>query len=274
MTLLEVKNLKRGFGSKTFNTRIEVLKGVNLSIKKGELVALMGPSGCGKSTLLNIIGGLLRGDSGEIELEDTSSIGTIRKVSNVKDKLEEKLNRDFDGDGEIGNANKFIYGTKNPNKVVNVRRNGIGWIFQDFHLLEQLTAQDNVALALEIKGMKKEEADEKAIEALIKVGLEDRIDFPAGQLSGGQQQRVAVARAISGSRTLLLADEPTGNLDVKSGEDVLNLFKELCSDPVNPISILMVTHDPMLATKADRMLLMKDGITAASNIKDAWGVTE
>ena len=274
MTLLEVKNLKRGFGSKTFNTRIEVLKGVNLSIKKGELVALMGPSGCGKSTLLNIIGGLLRGDSGEIELEDTSSIGTIRKVSNVKDKLEEKLNRDFDGDGEIGNANKFIYGTKNPNKVVNVRRNGIGWIFQDFHLLEQLTAQDNVALALEIKGMKKEEADEKAIEALIKVGLEDRIDFPAGQLSGGQQQRVAVARAISGSRPLLLADEPTGNLDVKSGEDVLNLFKELCSDPVNPISILMVTHDPMLATKADRMLLMKGGITAASNIKDAWGVTE
>jgi putative ABC transport system ATP-binding protein len=274
MALLEVKDLKRGFGSKTFNTRIEVLKGVNLSIKKGELVALMGPSGCGKSTLLNIIGGLLRGDSGQIELEDTSSLGAIRKVSNAKDKLEEKLNKDLDGDGKIGNINKFIYGTKNPNKVVNVRRNGIGWIFQDFHLLEQLTAHDNVALALEIKGMKKEKADEKAREALIKVGLEDRIDFPAGQLSGGQQQRVAVARAISGSRTLLLADEPTGNLDVKSGEDVLNLFKELCSDPVNPISILMVTHDPMLATKADRMLLMKDGITAASNIKDAWGLTE
>jgi len=274
MALLEVKDLKRGFGSKTFNTRIEVLKGVNLSIKKGELVALMGPSGCGKSTLLNIIGGLLRGDSGQIELEDTSSLGAIRKVSNAKDKLEEKLNKDLDGDGKIGNINKFIYGTKNPNKVVNVRRNGIGWIFQDFHLLEQLTAHDNVALALEIKGMKKEKADEKAIEALIKVGLEDRIDFPAGQLSGGQQQRVAVARAISGSRTLLLADEPTGNLDVKSGEDVLNLFKELCSDPVNPISILMVTHDPMLATKADRMLLMKDGITAASNVKDAWGLTE
>jgi putative ABC transport system ATP-binding protein len=242
MTLLEVQELKRGFGSKTFNTRIEVLKGVNLSIKRGELVALMGPSGCGKSTLLNIIGGLLRADSGKIELDLLDS--------------------------------KYIYGKENPSGVVEVRRNGIGWIFQDFHLLEQLTAQDNVALALEIKGMKKEEADEKAIEALIKVGLEDRIDFPAGQLSGGQQQRVAVARAISGSRPLLLADEPTGNLDVKSGEDVLTLFKELCRDPLNPISILMVTHDPMLATKADRMLLMKDGITAASNIKDAWGVTE
>ncbi|MDE0741757.1 MAG: ABC transporter ATP-binding protein [Candidatus Poseidoniia archaeon] len=242
MTLLEVQELKRGFGSKTFNTRIEVLKGVNLSIKRGELVALMGPSGCGKSTLLNIIGGLLRADSGKIELDLLDS--------------------------------KYVYGKENPSGVVEVRRNGIGWIFQDFHLLEQLTAQDNVALALEIKGMKKEEADEKAIEALIKVGLEDRIDFPAGQLSGGQQQRVAVARAISGSRPLLLADEPTGNLDVKSGEDVLTLFKELCRDPLNPISILMVTHDPMLATKADRMLLMKDGITAASNIKDAWGVTE
>jgi len=242
MTLLEVQELKRGFGSKTFNTRIEVLKGVNLSIKRGELVALMGPSGCGKSTLLNIIGGLLRADSGKIELDLLDS--------------------------------KYVYGKENPSGVVEVRRNGIGWIFQDFHLLEQLTAQDNVALALEIKGMKKEEADEKAIEALIKVGLEDRIDFPAGQLSGGQQQRVAVARAISGSRSLLLADEPTGNLDVKSGEDVLALFKELCHDPLNPISILMVTHDPMLATKADRMLLMKDGITAASNIKDAWGVTE
>lgn len=242
MTLLEVQELKRGFGSKTFNTRIEVLKGVNLSIKRGELVALMGPSGCGKSTLLNIIGGLLRADSGKIELDLLDS--------------------------------KYIYGKENPSGVVEVRRNGIGWIFQDFHLLEQLTAQDNVALALEIKGMKKEEADEKAIEALIKVGLEDRIDFPAGQLSGGQQQRVAVARAISGSRPLLLADEPTGNLDVKSGEDVLTLFKELCRDPLNPRSILMVTHDPMLATKADRMLLMKDGITAASNIKDAWGVTE
>jgi ABC-type lipoprotein export system ATPase subunit len=179
--------------------------------------------------------------------------------------------------GEItinSGENNYNYGTKNPSRVVNVRREGVGWIFQDFHLLEQLTAHDNVALALEIKGTKKEEADEKARDALIRVGLEDRMDFVAGQLSGGQQQRVAVARAIAGSRPLLLADEPTGNLDVKSGEDILVLFKELCSDRVNPISILMVTHDPMLATKADRMLLMSDGITAASNIKDAWGVTE
>ena len=240
MTLLEIKNLKRGFGSG--RRRLEVLKGVNLKMKKGELVALMGPSGCGKSTLLNIIGGLHKGDSGSISIES-------------------------------GNV-KHSYGTKNPSRVVDVRRYGVGWIFQDFHLLEQLTAIDNVALALEITGMEKEEAEGKSREALIKVGLEDRMDFIAGQLSGGQQQRVAVARAISGSRPLLLADEPTGNLDVKSGEDIMVLFKELSSDKKNPVSVLMVTHDPMLATKADRMLLLKDGLTAASNIKDAWGVEE
>ena len=240
MTLLEIKNLKRGFGSG--RRRLEVLKGVNLKMKKGELVALMGPSGCGKSTLLNIIGGLLKGESGSITIESETM--------------------------------KHSYGTKNPSRVVDVRRYGVGWIFQDFHLLEQLTAIDNVALALEITGMEKEEAEEKSREALIKVGLKDRMDFIAGQLSGGQQQRVAVARAISGSRPLLLADEPTGNLDVKSGEDIMLLFKELSSDKKNPVSVLMVTHDPMLATKADRMLLLKDGLTAASNIKDAWGVEE
>jgi len=240
LTLLEIKELKRGFG--TGRRRLEVLKGVNLKMKKGELVALMGPSGCGKSTLLNIIGGLLKGDSGSITINS----------------------------GKICHN----YGTKNPNRVVDVRRYGVGWIFQDFHLLEQLTAIDNVALALEITGMSKEEAEEKSRVALIKVGLDDRMDFIAGQLSGGQQQRVAVARAIAGSRPLLLADEPTGNLDVKSGEDIMVLFKELATDKMNPVSVLMVTHDPMLATKADRMLLLKDGLTAASNIKDAWGVEE
>ena len=169
MQLLEIKELKKGFGSETFNTRVEVLKGINLEIKRGELVALMGPSGCGKSTLLNIIGGLLPGDEGEIELED---------VNNTE-------------------ATKFTYGTDTPNKVVNVRRNGVGWIFQDFHLVEHLTAIDNVAMALEIAGMEQDEAEEKAKSALTKVGLGDRIDFGAEQLSGGQRQRVAVARAIA-----------------------------------------------------------------------------
>ena len=246
MVLLEVKNLKKGFGSKAFKTRIEVLKGINLKIKRGELVALMGPSGCGKSTLLNIIGGLLPGDDGEIELEDVSS---------------------------NENSKKFNYGTKPPNKVVNVRRSGVGWIFQDFHLVEHLSAIDNVAMALEISGMEQDEAETKAKSALTTVGLGDRIDFGAEQLSGGQRQRVAVARAIAGSRPLLLADEPTGNLDAESGSDIMKLFKILTRGD-NPISILMVTHDPNLASQADRMLLMKDGVVAASDIKSAWGTTD
>ncbi len=271
MALLEVKELKRGFGSKTFGTRIEVLKGVNLEIKQGELVALMGPSGCGKSTLLNIIGGLLPGDEGVIELEDVKSTGAIKKAPGTKDKLEEKLNRDIDGDGKIGTSNKFSYGTKPPNKVVNVRRSGVGWIFQDFHLIEHLTAMDNVALSLEISGLTEKEAEEKARIALTNVGLEDRIDFGVEQLSGGQRQRVAVARAIAGSRPLLLADEPTGNLDIESGNDVIKLFKML-TKAEKPISVLMVTHDPNLASQADRMLLLKDGIVAASDIKSAWGL--
>ena len=241
MALLEVQELKRGFGSKTFNTRLEVLKGVNLEIKQGELVALMGPSGCGKSTLLNIIGGLLRGDSGEITINS----------------------------GE----NNYNYGTKNPSRVVNVRREGVGWIFQDFHLIEHLTAMDNVALSLEISGLTETEAEEKARVALTKVGLKDRMDFGVEQLSGGQRQRVAVARAIAGSRPLLLADEPTGNLDIESGNDVIKLFQML-TKAEKPISVLMVTHDPNLASQADRMLLLKDGIVAASDIKSAWGIKE
>ena len=273
MQLLEIKELKKGFGSETFNTRVEVLKGINLEIKRGELVALMGPSGCGKSTLLNIIGGLLPGDEGEIELEDVNSTGEMIKTSGAKDRLEEKLNRDIDGDGKIGASNKFTYGTKTPNKVVNVRRNGVGWIFQDFHLVEHLTAIDNVAMALEIAGMGQDEAEEKAKSALTKVGLGDRIDFGAEQLSGGQRQRVAVARAIAGSRPLLLADEPTGNLDAESGSDIMKLFKILTKGE-NPISVLMVTHDPNLASQADRMLLMKDGVVAASDIKSAWGIKD
>ena len=213
------------------------------------------------------------GDEGEIELEHVNSTGAIKKAPNAKGKIEEKLDRDLDGDGKIGMSNKFTYGTKTPNQVVNVRRNGVGWIFQDFHLVEHLTAIDNVAMALEIAGMDQNEAEEKAKTALTKVGLGDRIYFGAEQLSGGQRQRVAVARAIAGSRPLLLADEPTGNLDVESGSDIMKLFKILTKGE-NPISVLMVTHDPNLASQADRMLLMKDGVVAASDIKSAWGIKD
>jgi putative ABC transport system ATP-binding protein len=232
--MLQVTDLKKGFGSG--GRRLEVLKGINMEVKAGELVSLMGPSGCGKSTLLNIIGGLLEADSGEISL------------------------------------GSFNYGTKSPNRVVDVRRSGVGWIFQDFHLVDRLDALDNVAFSLELSGMSSSEAEGRAMDALMRVGLADRMNFIPDQLSGGQQQRVAVARAISGSRPLILADEPTGNLDVKSGQEVIKLFKDLCSN--DGLSVLMVTHDPMLASMADRMLLLKDGVTAASDIRSAWGIEE
>ena len=150
----------------------------------------------------------------------------------------------------------------------------VGWIFQDFHLLDHLSALDNVAMALEISGVPSKEAEERARMALERVNLSDRMDHIPDQLSGGQQQRVAIARAIAGNRPLLLADEPTGNLDIASGAEVLQLFKDLCHDEENPISILMVTHDPDLASKADRMLLMREGKVAASDIRSAWGIEE
>ena len=232
--MLRVSNLRKGFGSGS--RRLEVLKGINMEVEPGELVSLMGPSGCGKSTLLNIIGGLLEADSGEISL------------------------------------GSFNYGTKSPNRVVDVRRSGVGWIFQDFHLVDRLDALDNVAFSLELSGMSSSEAEGRAMDALTRVGLADRMNFIPDQLSGGQQQRVAVARAISGSRPLILADEPTGNLDVKSGQEVIKLFKDLCAN--DGLSVLMGTHDPMLASMADRMLLLKDGVTAASDIRSAWGIEE
>jgi putative ABC transport system ATP-binding protein len=232
--MLQVTDLKKGFGSGS--RRLEVLKGINMEIEAGELVSLMGPSGCGKSSLLNCIGGLLPADSGEISL------------------------------------GSFQYGTEPPNRVVDVRRSGVGWIFQDFHLVERLDALDNVAFSLELSGVSSSEAESRAMDALMRVGLADRMNFLPDQLSGGQQQRVAVARAIAGSRPLILADEPTGNLDVKSGEEVINLFKDLCAN--DGLSILMVTHDPLLASMADRMLLLKDGVTAASDIRSAWGIEE
>ncbi len=232
--MLKVSDLRKGFGSG--RNRLEVLKGVSLEVKSGELVSLMGASGSGKSTILNLIGCLDSADSGTITLND------------------------------------FTYGTKAPSQVVDVRRNGVGWIFQDYHLIERLSALDNVMFSLELSGLSAKEAEPLAKDALEKVGLGDRMNFIPSQLSGGQNQRIAIARAISGSRPLILADEPTGNLDVKSAIGILDLFKELCEE--SGISVLMVTHDPNLAKRCGRMLLLKDGVTAASDIRSAWGIEE
>ena len=225
--LLFASGLKKSF--KIGKNKLDVLKDVEISIKNGELVALMGPSGSGKSTLLNIIGGLLKADDGYLKLND------------------------------------HRYGINNPMHLNDLRRNSIGWIFQNSNLLEHLNIQDNVALALTLSGFAFKEAHEKALLALERVGLSDRLGFYPGQLSGGQNQRVAIARAISGNRTLLLADEPTGNLDTNTGEEIIKLFQELSHDPSNAFSVLMVTHDPVLASKADRILLLKDGRVVKSD---------
>jgi putative ABC transport system ATP-binding protein len=230
--MLIVKDLKKGFGSG--GSRTEVLKGIDFTMTKGELVALMGSSGSGKSTLLNIVGGLLSAEAGLVNLSGTK------------------------------------YGTKRVVNLVDVRRNNVGWIFQSANLLEHLTAKDNVAFALTLAGAPIDEARRRAVVALEKVGLAERVDFFPSHLSGGQAQRVAIARAIVSERPLLLADEPTGNLDTKTGEDIFKLFQELCHDVENPISILMVTHDPILAAKADRMLLLRNGVVTDSTVEHAW----
>ena len=230
--LLKVEDLRHGFGAG--GTRLEVLTGVDFDVVPGELVALMGPSGCGKSTLLNIIGGLLAADAGQVH------------------------------------ANGFIYGQQPPHALVELRRSTIGWIFQDYHLLPHLSALDNVTLALELAGAAPPEAEQRAAAALERVGLADRAQHCPDELSGGQAQRVAVARAIAGDRKLLLADEPTGNLDVATSREILELFRELCHAG-SGLSVLMVTHDAALAARADRMLLLREGCVAASDVESAWG---
>ena len=213
--MLEVNGLTKSFGS------LNVLKGVNMQVEKGEMVALMGPSGSGKSTLLNIIGGLLAGDTGEINLDDR------------------------------------IYGTRGPASVVDVRRSKIGWIFQDFHLLDNLSALDNVAIALELSGVSSEEAVTAAEAALQKVGLGDRLNFIPDQLSGGQQQRAAIARALCMEPKIMLFDEPTSALDPEMIKEVLDVMVDLAK---GGMTMIVVTHEMGFAKEvADYMIFMDEG---------------
>ena len=217
--MLEVTNLTKAFGSGS--NKLQVLKGVDMNIKQGEMVALMGPSGSGKSTLLNIIGGLLAGDKGSIVLGDKT------------------------------------YGTKNPSNVVDVRRDSVGWIFQDFHLLDNLTAVDNVAMALELSGMPAPEAEQAAEVALTKVGLSDRMHHVPDQLSGGQQQRVAIARSLCMEPKVMLFDEPTSALDPEMIAEVLDVIIDLAEEGM---TMVVVTHEMGFAKKvADSVIFMDEG---------------
>ncbi len=204
---------------------VEVLKGVNLSITKGERVAIMGASGSGKSTLLHLLGGLEKSTGGEVILDGVN----LNKTS--------------------------------TSKLAKLRNKSLGFIYQSHHLLGEFTVLENVAMPLLIGGLPVKEASKRASELLQRVGLGHRIEHKPGELSGGERQRAAVARALINKPSVVLADEPTGNLDSKTAEQVYQLMLEL-NQELN-VSFLVVTHDHDLASKMGKVLHMEDGIINA-----------
>jgi len=210
--------------SKTYHEgrrEVPVLHGVSITVARGEVVALMGPSGSGKTTLLCILGCLLTPTGGQI-LVDGQKIDASR-----------------------------------PERLREVRRRSIGFVFQQFNLFPSLTAAENVQYALNLKGWHGPKARREADRVLRAVGLGDRQDFRPRDLSGGQRQRVAVARALAGPSAVILADEPTGNLDSESGSRVLALFRDLSQSEGR--ALLIVTHDPLVQAVADRIVTIRDG---------------
>lgn len=201
-------------------TPVPVLKHISLTVEQGEYLAIMGPSGSGKTTLMNLIGCLDVPTSGRYELNG-------QDLSNLSD-----------------------------NALADIRNRHIGFVFQSFHLLPKLDAMENVALPLLYAGVKPKERKKRAKEALELVGLSDRLHFFPNQLSGGQCQRVAIARAMVTNPDLLLADEPTGALDSKSGSQIMELFRQLND---RGMTILMITHEPRIAAYADRTVRILDG---------------
>ena len=216
--VIDLKNIIRNFqlGSQT----VHVLKGIDLTIKKGEYVALMGPSGSGKSTLMNLLGCL-----------DTPTSGSYMIANRDVSKM-------------------------NDNQLADVRNKEIGFVFQTFNLIPRQTALQNVALPLVYAGEKKEKRISRAKKVLDEVGLSDRITHKPNQLSGGQRQRVAIARALVNSPSLILADEPTGNLDSSTSNEIMKLFEEIHK---NGNTLIIVTHEEEIAQHANRIIRLKDG---------------
>src|SRR5574343_1311210 len=218
MALIELAGIERRF--QLGDTTVNALAGLNLQIATGEYVAVMGPSGSGKSTLLNLLGLLDRPNAGTYRLEG-------RDVT-----------------------------TLTPDEQAKVRSARIGFVFQSFHLVPRLTAAENIALPMTLAGFSPTERDQRVAQALNDFGLDQRADHKPDQLSGGQRQRVAIARATIMQPPLLLADEPTGNLDRHTGEEVVNLLEALNATGV---TLIVVTHDPSMGIRARRQLVMEDG---------------
>jgi putative ABC transport system ATP-binding protein len=219
MSLVQTQNLTKIYGSGS--TAVTALDHVNINIHDGEFVAIMGPSGCGKSTLLHLIGGLDTPSEGEVVIDGTS-------IAEMPD-----------------------------DRVTELRRRKIGFVFQFYNLIPVLSAAENAALPVTLDGVKLADATAKAGEWLGRFGLAERLSSRPDQLSGGQQQRVAIARALVAEPSLILADEPTGNLDTRSGDEIAGLLRDV-SKQYNR-TIVMVTHDPRIAAYADRIIFLKDG---------------
>ena len=219
--ILQLKELKKSY--RMGKSSLDVLKGVNFSLRRGEWVCIYGASGSGKTTLLNLTGLLERPDSGEIIFEGTD-ISTYSRT-----------------------------------RAAAFRSCELGFIFQSYHLLPELSVLENVALAGQIAGMSRRKARTRAEELLGKMGLADRLTHRPSELSGGEQQRSSIARALINSPRLLLADEPTGNLDPHTGEEILQLFDEMRKDDPE-LSILMITHNHRIAARANRAVELHDGI--------------
>lgn len=224
--LIKITNIKRDFV--LGNEIVYVLKGIDLQINKGEYVALMGPSGSGKSTLMNLLGCL-----------DTPTSGTY--ILNGKDVSQMK-----------------------DDELAEIRNKEIGFVFQTFNLLPRTTALDNVALPMIYAGYSKSQRNERATEVLKQVNLADRMDHQPNQLSGGQRQRVAVARALVNKPSIILADEPTGNLDSKTSVEIMKLFGDIHA---SGNTVILVTHEEEIAAYANRIIRLRDGMIESDTTK-------
>ena len=225
--VIKIRNITRDFP--LGNEIVKVLKGIDLDIESGEYVALMGPSGSGKSTLMNLLGCLDTPTSGSYELNG-------KDVSNMTD-----------------------------DELAEIRNKEIGFVFQTFNLLPRTTALENVALPMIYAGASKSERTERAKQVLTDVGLADRMDHKPNQLSGGQRQRVAVGRALVNKPSIILADEPTGNLDSKTSEEIMNLFGDIHKAGN---TVIVVTHEEEIAENANRIIRLRDGMVESDTKKE------